>query len=144
MLVTVTFWRPCHAIVSAIMTVLSLTGSPNSTCMTDVVYVTGHASCQWSAWPCPRREVTGQSTVAVTRSRLLQRVQRLEGQCNAGRCRGQINVLTGEVLKKERARIYRGRLTSVCVLCCRPRGMLEAASSEASGSASFGRVPSHC
>jgi len=39
----VTFWRPCHAIVSAIMTVLSLTGSPSSTCMTDVVYVTAHA-----------------------------------------------------------------------------------------------------
>ena len=64
----VTFWRPCHAIVSAIVTVLSLTRPPNSTCMTDVVYVTGHASCQWPAWPCPRREVTGQSTVAVTRS----------------------------------------------------------------------------
>jgi len=40
---TVTFWRPCHAIVSAIVTVLSLNGPPNSTCMTDVVYVTGHA-----------------------------------------------------------------------------------------------------
>ena len=80
----------------------------------------------------------------VTRSRLLQRVQRSSGQYNAGRGRGQINVLTGAVLKKARARGYLGRLTSVCVLCCRPRGMLEAASSGASGSASFGRVPSHC
>ena len=52
--------------------------------------------------------------------------------------------LDGCGVKKARARRYRGRLTSVCVLCCRPRGMLEAASSGASGSASFGRVPSHC
>ena len=97
------------------------------------------SSCGWPAWPCLGREVTGQSTVAVTRSRLLQRVQRSSGQFNAGRGRGQINVLTGAVQKKARARRYRGRLTSVCVLCCRPRGMLEAASSGASGSASFGR-----
>ena len=41
--VSVTFWRPCHAIVSAIVTVLSLNGPSNSTCMTDVVYVTGYA-----------------------------------------------------------------------------------------------------
>jgi len=36
----------------------------------------GPSSCQWPAWPCPRREVTDQTTVEVTRSRLLQRVQR--------------------------------------------------------------------
>ena len=42
-MITVTFWRTFHAIVSAIVTVLSITGSPNSTCMTDVVYVTGYA-----------------------------------------------------------------------------------------------------
>jgi len=52
--------------------------------------------------------------------------------------------VTGAVLKKARARIYLGRMTSVYVLCRRPRGMLEAASSGASDSASFGRVPSHC
>jgi len=102
------------------------------------------SSRQWPAWPCPRREVTGQSTMAVTMSRILQRVQRSEGQCKSGRCRGQTIVLTGAVLTKARARIYLGRKTSVCVLCCRPRGMLEAASSAASDSASFGRVPSHC
>ena len=38
----VTFWRPCHVIVSAIVTVLLLSGPPNSIYMTGVVYVTGH------------------------------------------------------------------------------------------------------
>jgi len=84
--------------------------------MTVVVYVTGHASCQWPAWPCPRREVTGQSTVTVTRSWLLQRVQRSEGECNAGRCRGQINVLTGTVLKKARARAWTSDISLYAVL----------------------------
>jgi len=51
--------------------------------------------------------------------------------------------VTGAVLKIARACVC-GRPTLVRELCRRPRGMLEAASSAASDSASFERVPSHC
>ena len=103
--VTVTFWRPCHAIFSAIVTVLSLTRPPNSTCMTDVVYVTGHASLvaclALSAARGDRPVNRGGHQVTTSAA-----CQAVSGEFNAGRCRGQINVLTGAVLKKARARIY--------------------------------------
>ena len=52
--------------------------------------------------------------------------------------------MTGAVFMIARARMYLGRPTLVSVLCRRPRGMLEAASSGASDSPSFEHVPSHC